>query len=101
MGYRKEFPDIDPATMPEIPEGFEDQSWHNDASPTFHSEELAVSIAVQHVDPAQRELEGSKRFIVFEQNDDGPGKDLLETDDWGEVSSFIDTLRDRPAPAGS
>ena len=96
MGYREEFPEIDPATMPEMPAGFEDQSWHNDASPTFYSVELSIAIAVQHEDPEKRELEDSRRFIVFKQDEDGPGNDLLETDEWDEVTRFIDTLRPLP-----
>jgi hypothetical protein len=35
MSYRQEFPNFDPATMPEIPTGWEDISWHNDACPSL------------------------------------------------------------------
>lgn len=53
-----------------------DMSWHNDVSPSFALEaHLLISesprrLWVHHPDPAQREAEGARRFVVCEPSDD-------------------------------
>lgn len=90
--FRTEFPDFDPATLPAIPDGFTDISWHNEACPCFTSGYL--NIWTDYADPAQREWEGTKRFSVVACDETGAGEDdfpILATDDWAEVVAFLQT----------
>jgi hypothetical protein len=90
MSYRSAFPDFDPATLPPIPDGWEDQSWHNDAMPCFGIGKLHVMI--DFADEALRETEGHPRFAVysFDPDVDEMASDvLLATDDWDAVVAFV------------
>jgi hypothetical protein len=52
--------------------GLCDTSWHNDACPTFMVEgdwNNRGCLWVEHVDPAQRETPGTKRFSVTDADD--------------------------------
>ena len=94
--YQKEFPNFDPATLPKIPVGFEDTSWHNDACPQFQSRVLNLAIFVDYADPALREFPEASRFVVCEIDSEGAIGALYEcesgglaTDDWSEVEAFV------------
>lgn len=84
--YQTEFPDFDPATMPAIPEGFADISWHNDACPAFHHQTVGLVLFVDYADKASREFAESCRFQLCACDADGaPEETLLESEDWAEV----------------
>lgn len=86
--YRKEFPDFDPATMPEIPAGFEDRSWHNDGCPSFVHEKFGLAISIDFADIDLRESgEDGPRFLMYRVEPDGSWHDepFLETSDWEAV----------------
>ena len=90
--YATEFPDFVLDVV--IPEGFHDQSWHNDVCPSFSGR--GVRLWIDYKDPEQREMMG-KRFMMQRENEDGepqnePDDLLLETDDWNEVLAKIATL---------
>lgn len=92
--WRAEFPDFPAADLPELPEGFTDTSWHNDACPSFESEELKVKVWTEYADPKNRELgPDAPRFIVSPVTDDGLGDDLFAADNWPEVSGFLSGLK--------
>jgi len=96
--YLAEFPDFRPQDMPAIPKGFVDTSWHNDACPSFTSDQYGLTIWVDYADPTKREYgDTHPRFIVNSQDHgvetSGPS---LATDDWNEVLAFIEaTVKER------
>jgi hypothetical protein len=73
-----EFPDFPVEDMPTLPEDWADDSWHNDACPSFVNEKLKAAIFIDYRDPEMRGLglEGSKRFAVFNIDEKGN----IETD---------------------
>ena len=84
----KEFPDFDQATLPLIPEAWEDSSWHNDACPCFTVGRLQIYIDFDKVE--DRELQGGHRFCVLrEAKDKLAVEDVLSTDDWQAVLAFV------------
>lgn len=89
-----EFPDFDTSTLPAIPAGFEDSSWHNDSCPSWHHEGLGLSIYIDYVDPSQRECQHPEgpRFSLLMRPDDEPHA-LCHTDDWQEVLETIEAYR--------
>lgn len=88
MTYRTEFPDFPAADMPEIPFGFDDMSWRNDACPRFDSEALGLTLWIDFKDPAQREIEhGGKRFTLV--IGDEP-EAIEESDDMADILAAID-----------
>jgi len=89
MTYREEFPDFDPATLPTIPAGWADISWHNDACPSFDTG-AGKFVYVDYADATLREWPESKRFIVMLDPEVRDGGDvLLATDDWSAVLAEI------------
>lgn len=90
MTYQTEFPDFDPATMPEIPPGFVDEAWKNDICPCFHNAARGLRIWVDYADRERRELPDTERFTVTMCEDDEDVKELLTTDDWDAVEKLID-----------
>lgn len=86
--YRTEFPDFAPETMPAIPAGFIDDSWHNDACPSFFHPGLRLRIFIDYAEAAERELEGP-RFCLGRDDDPEGTIAVLMTDDWSEIERFI------------
>lgn len=93
--YRTEFPDFDPATMPAIPDGWVDTSWHNEPCPTFaplglnERGEPILQVMVDYADRDQREFPLTARFslCVWAQEDFHL---ILETDDWFEIPAAVE-----------
>lgn len=91
MTYRSEFPEFDAGTMPEIPGGFIDQSWKNDAMPSFFSHVLRLVIWIDFQKPEDREFPEMKRFSVHTANEDGYSEECkLLTDDWQAVLDWLE-----------
>ena len=88
--WKKEFPDYPVNTMPEIPAGFIDTSWHNDMCPSFEWEHAHLSLWVDFPDPETRDLGPDVARYVLIHN----GLDvLLATNSWDEMVSMINKLR--------
>jgi hypothetical protein len=91
--YRIEFPDFDPATLPAIPAGFKDVSWHNDVCPAFFNSALLLSIFIDYADMEQREWPDTPRFYIFKCNEDGSRLDEdsgdFVSDDWDAIIAYI------------
>ena len=87
----REFPDYDVTTLPVIPEGFVDSSWHNDACPSFTKGNL--QLFVDYADPAMRETEyggkDSPRFVLIQED----AEPLVVTDNWSEVLAAIEAAQ--------
>jgi hypothetical protein len=91
MSYLTEFPDFDAATMPAIPEGWTDTSWHNDTCPSFNTGKGHI-VFIDFADIALREIqEEYPRFTVRADPDHANSDDeLLSTDDWAAVLALVD-----------
>lgn len=89
MAYETEFPDFDASTMPEIPAGFDDVSWHNDACPSFLNETAGLILFVDYADPAKREFEDTERFSLNVWDVGNTGTVLVSSDDWQVVLAAI------------
>lgn len=89
MTFQIEFPDYPAADMPAIPAGFEDSSWHDDACPCFINEGAGLIIWVDFANPSDREFPDQKRFYL-NLYDQGPGDEILATDDWSEVIAAVE-----------
>lgn len=82
-GLREEFPDFDPATLPAIPEGWIDASWHNDTCPCFEVITDKVYVFIDYEKVEDREHGYSDRFSVK-----GKGGDF-STNDWQAVLAEV------------
>ncbi len=90
MSYQKEFPDFDPATMPAIPRGFDDVSWHNDACPSFQNEASGLIIFIDYADKSLSELPSVPRFSLSEIDPEEEGDTgIAASDDWSEIQAHI------------
>lgn len=90
----REFPDFDQSTLPAIPAGFEDESWHNDACPSFYSEALQLRLWVDYAKPEERETFSGGRFTLQHEPRtdgviDGEASDLVSSDEWSDVLAHI------------
>lgn len=92
MTYQTEFPAYPVASMPAIPEGFADRSWHNEACPSFIHEASGVVLWIDW--PDVYEMGMGVRFVAQRCTTRHPEAgwqfddmviDLFETDDWAIV----------------
>jgi len=89
------FPDYPVASLPALPAGFVDSSWHNDACPSMTPTDESLVVFVDYPDEAERELSGVKRFSVQTLIDDTAGPhELINTDDWAEVLATIQAFKE-------
>lgn len=72
----KEFPNFPIMAVPELPDGWEDTSWHNDESPSYSHNGLQVFFP----------LDGEFRYIVLDIED---GETLLMTNDWNGCMAYV------------
>lgn len=85
--YRTEFRDYD-GELPVI-DGMKDNSWHNDAMPSMINESGTLTLWVNYVNPAWREV-GDKLYCLCSNDPAGTSeKVIVETDDLQEVISII------------
>ena len=91
--FALEFPDFDPATLPRLPQAFENISYGNDACPSFHNDELRLSIFIDYEKMELREFEGETRFHIFKTDEDGgrlPEDDASFTsDNWSDILAYV------------
>jgi hypothetical protein len=111
MTYQVAFPDFPEADMPEIPQGFEDTSSHDDACPSFEHPGLGLRLHIDYADKALSEIPGGSRFGLYQLerwgDADSGGWDwptlgttdpkLVETDDWGAVLAAVAIAAHNPA----
>lgn len=70
-------------------DGFVDDSWGNDTSPSMWCEELQLKLFCDYKDPTKREFEGGKIFALYKSIDGELSIPLFESDHINEVKSFI------------
>lgn len=87
MPITNEFPDYAPETLPAIPAGWEDTSWHNDACPSFTV--ANVQVMIDYEVPELRETPELKRFSAFTFDDEGYTENFILTDSWDELLAAV------------
>lgn len=77
--YAVEFPDFPATDLPAIPATWTDESWRNDACPSWRTA-FGYRVFVDYADPAARE-NGGARFTVLDSEDGH----VLDSDEWRDV----------------
>ena len=94
--YKREFPDYDGELY--IPDGFEDDSWHNDVCPKvtktdeWDNVRIDYIIFQDYVDDILRELPGDKRYW-FEIDINGSCIFGIATDDLEEIKRYVEAIQ--------
>lgn len=85
--YKTEFPSFKLGDGIEIPEHWNDTSWHNDACPSWQNGDRKLFIEFEKFE--DRDSGSELRFYVVEycgrDPRDDEWEDLCHTDDWAEV----------------
>ena len=95
--YKTEFRYFD-FDIPPLPDGFIDNSWHNDVSPKFerkYNETGYITLWVDYADENCRECGGRQFNLTLQPNDGENLEDiiyLLETDSWDEMLNKVNEL---------
>lgn len=90
MSYMSEFPDYDGTLY--VPDGWIDNSWHNDVCPRAmkrtNDETIEYSIWQDYVEPSKRERDDVKRYLfqIFVGCDNIFS---LETDSLDEIKALV------------
>lgn len=99
--YQREFNDY-PELNVTLPDGYEDQSWHNDVCPSFARKDAVFGyliIYVDYPDKALRQLHNEGRFMCVRYETEGDiGTEQcedFETDDWVDVINWAETHRSK------
>jgi hypothetical protein len=91
MSYKTEFPHF--TLDVEIPAGFDDQSWHNNACPSFEKklpDGQYLIIWVDYADPKDRDYSQFPRFSIDLHDTDYCHVDtLIASDNWQDILDFI------------
>lgn len=95
--YRIEFPEFDPATMPRIPDGWRDISWHNDTQPSFQvgdPDGVWFRVWVDFAKEEDREIQmGGLRYAIDRMDEvSGDEKTLVQSDDWDSILTALAEL---------
>jgi hypothetical protein len=90
MSWKTEFPNFPEADMPAIPEGWSDESWHNDACPFFKVNER-IGVYVGYSDPKMKTDIEDPRFVIVAIDENGEVFDGSGTNDWNELLEFVKT----------
>jgi hypothetical protein len=89
MTYKNEFPDF-AYDLPDLGEGWQDNSWHNDSCPSLDyplEGDQMLRIWFQESNPEEREC-GGKQFVLV-VGAYGDSNHLMESDDLSAVLAFI------------
>jgi hypothetical protein len=93
-GWKVEFPDMPEDLFPDLPEGWMDESWHNDVCPRFVVVDVVSDVLAVWVDypaPEEREFPSLPRFRAYVEGTDGEScKTVVETDRWEDLLRAVD-----------
>lgn len=84
-----EFRDYDIATLPAIPNYWQDVSWHNDTCPSWQIGELLIYIDYEKLDDREMGIEERYRVSDYETVDL-----YLATNDWQTVLDYVQAHND-------
>lgn len=92
--WKEQFPDYPDHAMPQLPAGWEDISWRNDACPNFINSALGVALFIDYPDPQWREYPEYPRFLAYRVDEDGAVMSdkaaVAEGEDFAAVMAAID-----------
>ncbi len=86
--FQTEFPDFHAGDLPEIPAGFADVSWRNDACPSFENEDLGLILIIDFPRPEDREFPEAPRFQLCDRET----YEGLQTDDFAAILAAASTV---------
>ena len=93
--YKDEFPDYDDELW--IPDGFKDESWHNDVCPhvekeieDFNGAHIQILIWQDYKDPEKREYSCASRYMLV-INVNGDDVFIYSTDNFDELERIVTT----------
>lgn len=100
--YLREFPDFGVLDV-RLPPGFADESWHNDAMPSFAKElpnGYFLKLWVDYADQSMSEVPMTSRFSLGLYNQDMEHiSDLKYVDDIADIDDFVAAYQPKPTPA--
>ena len=87
---RREHPEFDVATLPPIPDDWQDTTWRNDTCPSFKASN-GVIVFVDYADRDQREIPECERFSARAPDTaQGNGDELAASeDDWNAILAAV------------
>lgn len=96
LDYKTEFRHFD-FDIPFIPDGFQDDSWHNNVCPSFTRvlNDRLITFWIDYKNPKKRERSFGKQFFVTSEpnNDDINNVDLVfETNNWNVAMNKINKI---------
>lgn len=101
----EQFPEFKAEDMPPMPEGFIDNSWHNDTCPCAQRPidgPYHLVLWVENPKESRREFAGNSRYaLVLSAGDSNFCEVVIESDSWDDIilalspMSLADTLRKR------
>jgi hypothetical protein len=101
MEYHKllsEFPQFAGESLPTMPLGFEDSSWHNDTCPSFSRYlgdacgSVFLIIFIEHSDPSQREFPETQRFsLMLMDCGTGDRVHVVDSNNWDDVLAYLES----------
>ena len=91
MSYLSEFPDYDGEFY--CPEGWTDNSWHNDVCPHIEKRSIDDSVVVRvwqdYVSLAKRERDNTKRYLFQVCFDGDDAQFYYETNKWRKIEKMM------------
>lgn len=91
MSYISEFPDYDGEFY--LPDGWEDNSWHNDVCPHIEKRSKDDSVKVyvwqDYSDPAKREYDNTARYLFQICCNGDDAQFMYESDEWSEMEKLM------------
>lgn len=89
--YKTEFPDFELDV--DLPEGFEDNSYHNDAMPNWIDENRNLILWIDYKDKERSEMQGLRFCLCYGDAEQYPMMITLhQCDDYNEILTAIDNL---------
>jgi len=88
MSYKTEFPDFDYELT--IPDGWTDDSWHNDVCPKIYNGKLVIWC--DYLDPDKREI-GGQQFTVSSYIEDSY-EHIQQFDTFADALSFCQSIKE-------
>ena len=88
----REFPNYPIASLPPIPDGWQEMSWHNDTAPSFgimHPDDNRplLQVYVDYPDPTMREFPDTDyRYVLIV----GDSRDVTTSNDWDTILAAAD-----------
>jgi|Laugrespbdmm15dd_1035085.scaffolds.fasta_scaffold82834_2 hypothetical protein len=95
MNYKTEFPQFDDSIS--LPEGWEDESWHNNACPSFSKplkNNQRLVLWYDYKSPELRDSPSLKRFGLYVEENDECIENLCMSDNLEEVLSVADITQE-------